>query len=193
MKLPRLVAIALTLAAATSVAQAAVVTFTTFLVPEVSGATGSGYALVTFNDATNDLSFSRSFMGLSGTTTQANFHCCTATPRTGTAGIAVDSPTLPGFPLGVSAGTFGSTIDLDDATNFNGVYFAASGGTTALAITRLLNGFRDGTAYLNIHSTRFPGGEIRGFMSAPEPASMALVLVALAAMGSGQVRRKSTR
>jgi hypothetical protein len=35
-----------------------------------------------------------------------------------------------------------------------------------------------GEAYLNIHTTVVPGGEIRGFLTlAPEPSSAAIVLV----------------
>ena len=37
----------------------------------------------------------------------------------------------------------------------------------------------------------FPGGEIRGFMRVPEPATAALTLVALAALGAVGRRRRS--
>ena len=37
-----------------------------------------------------------SFSGLSGTTTVAHIHCCTASPGTGTIGVAVTPVTLPG-------------------------------------------------------------------------------------------------
>lgn len=64
----------------------------------------------------------------------------------------------------------------------------ASGGTTALATARLLSGFFNHTAYFNIHTNAFPGGEIRGFI-VPEPASAALALVALGALGATFKRR----
>jgi CHRD domain len=33
------------------------------------------------------------------------------------------------------------------------------------------------TAYLNIHTTNFPGGEIRGFLLFPEPATILMLVV----------------
>ena len=44
-----------------------------------------------------------------------------------------------------------------------------------------------GTAYFNVHSTRFPGGEIRGFLAVPEPATMLLFGTALAGLA---IRRR---
>ena len=51
-----------------------------------------------------------------------------------------------------------------------------SGGTPELAEAALFAGIIEGRAYLNIHSSLYPGGEIRGFLQAAptvvsEPAS----------------------
>lgn len=166
-----------------SAAQAGVTNYYTSLGPEGVGATGTGSASASFDDTTNVFTFSAVFSGLSGLTTQSHFHCCTATPFTGTSGIAVDSPTL-NIPLGVSAGSFSDSLDLDETNNFNATFLTASGGTAAGAVARFKAGLDNGQAYLNIHSTTFPGGEIRGFMRVPEPASLALTLMALAALGA---------
>ena len=179
-RLARLIAAtAFACASALTSANAAIISFESELTPEVALATGSGSGLVEFDDTDNTLRISSSWSGLSGTTTVAHIHCCVAPP--GTVGVAVTPGTLPGFPVGVTAGDYVSPIiDLDDPASFTGPFVTNfGGGTIAGAIAALLAGMGNGTAYFNIHTTNFPGGEIRGFLQkAPEPATLTLILLA---------------
>jgi hypothetical protein len=44
---------------------------------------------------------------------------------------------------------------------------SSHGGTVASAEAALLDGLRAGQTYLNIHTSMFPGGEIRGVLLEP--------------------------
>jgi len=133
------------------------------------------------------------FSGLTGTTTASHIHCCTAVPLTGTTGVATTTPFFTGFPIGVTSGSYNNTFDLTLASSYNSAYITANGGTTATAEAALLSGIALGKAYLNVHSTTFGGGEIRGFLVlAPEPATFGLMGLALAGLlAFGRFRRLS--
>jgi hypothetical protein len=117
-----------------------------------------------------------SFSGLSGTTTASHIHAFTPAPFSGTAGVATQTPSFVGFPLGVSAGSMDNTLDLTLTSSWNNPFISGNGGTPAGAEAALVNAMNTGRAYLNIHSTVNTGGEIRGFI--PEPGAVALMGVA---------------
>jgi len=79
----------------------------------------------------------------------------------------------------VTSGTYDQTFDLLPVTptdTYNAAFVAANGGTVAGAEAALIAGLEAGKAYLNIHSTEFPTGEIRGFLAAvPGPSSLLLL------------------
>ena len=160
---------------------------------------GTGTAFVTIDDMLNTMRVQVTFSGLTPTTTAglpsgttaSHIHTPTAAPFTGTAGVATTTPTFPGFPLGVTSGTYDNLFDLLTASTYNPAFVTATGGTVAGARTALLNGIASGEAYLNIHTNQVPGGEIRGFLVAvPEPASWALMLIGFGAIGATMRRRK---
>lgn len=140
-----------------------------------NASTGTGSALVTLDYDLATLKLETSFSGLLGTVTAAHLHGPTAIAGSGTAGVMTMTPTFTGFPLGVSTGTYSQTFDLNLASSYNAAFITANGGTVATALTALTNAFQDGKAYLNIHTTSFPGGEIRGFATpVPEPSALLL-------------------
>jgi hypothetical protein len=176
-------------------AQASILVWTTTLTPEAPGATGTGFATARFDTTTNEMNIQAVFSGLSGNTNVAHIHCCTAVAGAGTAGVAVDAPSLD-IDVGVKAGDLNQTLDLDDPANFSTAFVTASnggvaGGTTTNAIALLLANMSAGKAYFNIHSLpNFRGGEIRGFFAVPAPATLALALVGLGLVGMMGLRRR---
>jgi len=141
---------------------------------------GIGGGIVDYNDAQHTLQLELSFSGLQGTVTASHLHATTSAPFTGTAGVATTTPTFPGFPSGVTAGTYSHTLDLTSASSFNPAFMTANGGTPAGAEAALAAAMASGEAYWNVHTTSFPGGEIRGFLvPVPEPGTLALAGVGL--------------
>ena len=166
-------------------ANAALLTFYRELGPEAPGATGSGWARATFDTELVTMRVEASFQGLSGVTTVAHIHCCTAVPETGTIGVATYPGTFPGWPVGVTAGSYDSTFDMNVATSYTGSFITNfGGGTVPGAFAALLSGLDDGLGYFNVHSETFRGGEIRGFLRAvPEPGALVLLGLGLLAVG----------
>lgn len=129
--------------------------------PNASPAIGS--VLVTVDTTLLTMRVRANFSGLTGNTTAAHIHCCTAVPGVSTAGVATTTPSFVGFPLGVTTGTMDQTYDMTLAGSYNPAFVTAQGGSVANARTALFNGLAAGTAYFNIHTATLPGGEIRGF------------------------------
>lgn len=162
---------------------------------------GTGNGAVTIDNVTHQLRVHVVFSGLVAGTTAAHVHCCTTPPNN--VGVATTMPAFAGFPLGVTAGSLDQTYDTTQASTWNPAYVTANGGTTAGAEAALTAGLAAGQAYLNIHTSTYPGGEIRGFLQPqaqpvqgviPTLSQWALIgLAILLAAGSFMVLRRRRR
>jgi hypothetical protein len=161
-------------------AQATPVTFATTLSganeAPVNASPGTGTAFVIFDLSLHTMDVTINFAGLTAGTTVTHIHCCTAVANAGTAGVATTTPTFPGFPAGVTFGTYHQLFDMSLASSYRAGFITANGGTVAAAEQAFYQGMLDGKSYVNVHSVNFPAGEIRGFLrNVPEPGSLALL------------------
>ena len=166
------------------VSQAGIITAITSLsaaneIPPIASP-GTGSAIVTIDTVLNTMQVQVAFSGLTTNTVAAHIHCCIAQPAN--TGVATTVPAFPGFPLGVTSGTYNGTLDLTSAGSYNPAFVTAE-GSVAAAETALITGISAGQTYLNIHTTMNPGGEIRGILAVtPEPATMLLLTAGMGLM-----------
>jgi CHRD domain/PEP-CTERM motif len=153
---------------------------------------GVGNALVTVDDVANTMRVQITFGGLVGNTTASHIHFCAAFPAN--AGVATQTPTFAGFPLGVKSGAYDNLFDMTLASSFNTGFLnnATNGGNVATARATLFNGMAAGQSYLNVHSTFAPGGEIRGQLVAnvPEAATWGMMIIGFGLAGIALRRQK---
>ncbi|MBV9958498.1 MAG: CHRD domain-containing protein [Acidobacteria bacterium] len=138
---PALAIIALCVLACTARAE----TFTVYLnaaqeVP-ASGTNGTGYGRIVLNESTMTITFTITFTNLSSAQTLSHIH----------------SPA----PIGANAGV---TVNFGTVGGTSGT-ITGSAAVTATIISHL----RSGQAYVNVHTSNFPGGEIRGQVAKARP------------------------
>jgi hypothetical protein len=192
MKLNALIAGSLFVAAVSAPAVAQQSIFTAELLgsnerPDPNNSPGTGTATVTVDLDQSTMRVQETFSGLLAPTTVSHIHCC-AGPD-GSAPPATTVPSFPGFPVGVTAGTYDQTFNMLDASSYNPAFILANGGTAASAFDAFVDGLNNGTAYANIHTEMFQAGEIRGTL-VPEPETYAMLLAGLAIVSMMSRRRR---
>lgn len=158
-----------------------------------NGSPGTGSAIVTMDSDAYTMRVQVDFAGLIAPVTAAHIHCCTAVAGAATAGVASQTPSFVGFPAGLS-GSYDQVFDMTSPLSWNNAFVSGNGGAPTAAFFALLQGLDDGKAYLNIHTSAFPGGEIRGFLltstaGVPEPAAWAMMLGGFGLVGFALRRR----
>jgi hypothetical protein len=155
---------------------------------------GAGWTAVTYDSIAQTLRVQVEFSDLLAPVTAAHIHAPTAVPGAGTIGVATQVPSFLGFPHGVSAGSYDMTFNLKSSASFNPAFVTnQGGGDPAGAEAALIAALLEGRAYLNIHTTLHPAGEIRGFLtrSVPEPATgLASALAMLLGLAGMEIRRR---
>lgn len=123
---------------------------------------GTGYATLTLDDVANSLNWNISWMDLTAPATAMHFH----------------GPATAGVNAGVQV----------NIGAISGLTSPSVGGTTITAAQAadLLNGLW----YINVHTSNYPGGEIRGQVTVvPVPAAMPLLVSGLIGI-AGMARKR---
>ena len=155
---------------------------------------GTGHAEVVLDAAAHTIQINVTFSGLTSNTVAAHIHCCLPSPLSpANVGVATTVPAFPGFPLGVTAGSYKSAVfDLTQPLIYNPAFVTLQGGLLPQAEAAFVAGIQNAETYLNIHTVNFGGGEIRGILQAvPESSTLLLAGTALVGLvGYGERRRR---
>lgn len=129
-------------------------------VPAVSSA-ASGSIKLKIDWSSKTIAYELSYEGMEGTATMAHIHLGQMGANGGVMLWLCQSATNAD-PTGLAPAcpqTAGTVSGLIQAANVIG---PAGQGVAATEMAEVLDALRAGVAYVNVHSSKFPGGEIRG-------------------------------
>lgn len=127
-------------------------------VPAINTA-GAGQFSATLNSSGTVISYTLSYSGLSSTALQAHIHFGQRGVNGGVVAFLCGGGGKPPCP---ASGTVAGTIVASD------IQAVPAQGIAAGAFASVLKAMRAGVTYANVHSTTFPGGEIRGQIAIQE-------------------------
>lgn len=152
-----------------------------------NASTATGFATFILNDAMTALTYSSTISGLDFTGLQ------TANPLDNLVAAHIHAPAPPGVNTGVVFGFFGAPFNDNNPNDvvvtpfatgvggtISGKWDGPEGNSTTLAAQ--LPNILAGNSYINFHTQGFPGGEIRGQITAVHEPST-LTLLGIAAVG----------
>jgi hypothetical protein len=115
--------------------------------------TGTGTWTGILNPTTNVLTWTMTYSGLTTNSTASHIHA--QAPTSTTASVVLNFATFAGstLTLGATSGTASGSINLSTA---------ATPPSLSISGDSLLKAINAGQAYVNVHSTQYPAGEIRG-------------------------------
>ncbi|MHB8867174.1 MAG: CHRD domain-containing protein, partial [Pirellulaceae bacterium] len=137
---------------------------------------GIGVATVGYDPVEHTLAVTAIYANLSATVTAAHIHAPTAV-----SGLSVPPSEVPNVPPATmtpsftdfpdtTSGVYARVFDSDVASTYNASFITNfGGGTVEGAEAAFAASLAAGTAYFNIHTLEFPGGEIRGFFQQVQP------------------------
>lgn len=128
-------------------------------VPAINSA-GAGQFAATVNSSGTVLTYNLSYSGLSSTAQVAHIHFAQRGVAGGVVAFLCGGGGKPACPS--SGGTVSGTIVASD------IQALSAQGIVAGDLASVLRAMRAGVTYVNVHSTNFSGGEIRGQISVQE-------------------------